>query len=1045
MVAKESAGSTSTWRAAALSWRLPQICIDLNPASRETAKLEDGYHSGTWMEGYANGAGRRSRSVHTKGVSQKLPLVGGLFRGSMAVLHLTATLESGGLDPFTLPIDQATIVHAGRQLGMGWGWPGCWDGRAAYRSLKTADEPQAWIETPRDEHRVRFTVHGSRFTSSAEILGQGCLMIGSPQEKSFRAETDTVPASGDPVDRSIGTGLEVCTLLRICKIRRPAKTRSFYQFPTGKNKEEPWRRSTRAVGWGKESRPSPNSAGSRGDEALKQAGQGDAPVLTGRCHGPISRPPTRDGSEGTHWRTGREPKSGAPGMENLLQRALTRVGWWYDVTLSIIGGDFVRTAREAPKAPAESDEQARDLAEATYGVAWRPRYLQAERKRDRRRLKELGQTGHHDEVSTIVVSASSTTEHFGWEWGEMGWIEWDAAASKATVVVASNNRLSEFDCSQEQALSERQPLGLQRSESIPTCSYSERTGLHVPIPSRTNDLADPDDPSNDDRKKSHTGASDRNAARIASCRKASPLPKVDSRLRERINAPTHWQFLTKTFFLLGRMTGQQGPGGSGEEPVAHQTKTQKEGPEKGGGGANERHKKVAGEDTSVLCRYVLRRLLNKDWTCPQDGAERLLPASSALLWRFPQVPMPKVSSLLLHGAPLPTASYSHGIGSLTRMKIIGSHLLIQEVIKLHIQSNTHTKTMSNGKERRGHVIPGPRPPGAWPETGAFHQVCRCLLPRSLGLLHAWPMFVVAAFLPFRCRVDDILGLERETRLARHVLTWRTAGPLPRRSKVRGCGRFHIELLSSGSLWGFQRIVFGVQRVRLQLKIDAPSRDLESFAAAYQKDHPFVWSVCLISSRQILYPTQISRAPPNIGKIVSVKYLNRQNKQQSRERSRGSAPQNATRRRDNGEIHFPSFCFLPLGLLSAWGILEGLGAWERTPVTRGSPGGQTAEDWIIVPHLPWGREFFPNVLVLVSICPPRYEAVFSPDPPGTDDLMVLWMMLLLEFQFFSYLTFAFFLLGRESLVPSRPSSISHCHSSAAGLFNHGVLVSPNTTN
>ncbi|KAK1458229.1 hypothetical protein CPAR01_09909 [Colletotrichum paranaense] len=44
-----------------------------------------------------------------------------------------------------------------------------------------------------------------------------------------------------------------------------------------------------------------------------------------------------------------------------------------DIT-AVTGGDFVRTAvvygslndeREAPKAPAESDEQARDLAEAT--------------------------------------------------------------------------------------------------------------------------------------------------------------------------------------------------------------------------------------------------------------------------------------------------------------------------------------------------------------------------------------------------------------------------------------------------------------------------------------------------------------------------------------------------------------------------------------------------------------------------------------------------------------------------------------------------------
>lgn len=74
------------------------------------------------------------------------------------------------------------------------------------------------------------------------------------------------------------------------------------------------------------------------------------------------------------------------------------------------------------------------------------------------------------------------------------------------------------------------------------------------------------------------------------------------------------------------MTGQQGPGVLGvscfgidiwanrrEEPVAHQTKTQKEGAsphlgedveKKGGGGTNERHTKVAGEDTSVLCRYV---------------------------------------------------------------------------------------------------------------------------------------------------------------------------------------------------------------------------------------------------------------------------------------------------------------------------------------------------------------------------------------------------------------------------------------------------------
>lgn len=93
--------------------------------------------------------------------------------------------------------------------------------------------------------------------------------------------------------RSIGTGLAVCKLVRICssssetngasEIRRPAKTRSFYQFPMGKNKEESWREARGERAGEKESRPSPNSAGSRGDEALKQARQGDAPVLTGRC------------------------------------------------------------------------------------------------------------------------------------------------------------------------------------------------------------------------------------------------------------------------------------------------------------------------------------------------------------------------------------------------------------------------------------------------------------------------------------------------------------------------------------------------------------------------------------------------------------------------------------------------------------------------------------------------------------------------------------------------------------------------------------------
>ncbi|OHF03272.1 hypothetical protein CORC01_01325 [Colletotrichum orchidophilum] len=99
------------------------------------------------------------------------------------------------------------------------------------------------------------------------------------------------------VCRSIITSLAVCKLVRICspgsetngasEIRWPAKTRSFYQLPMGKNKEEPWReaRGRWAVneGWGKESRPSPNSAETRGFEAMEQARKGDAPVLTGRC------------------------------------------------------------------------------------------------------------------------------------------------------------------------------------------------------------------------------------------------------------------------------------------------------------------------------------------------------------------------------------------------------------------------------------------------------------------------------------------------------------------------------------------------------------------------------------------------------------------------------------------------------------------------------------------------------------------------------------------------------------------------------------------
>lgn len=41
------------------------------------------------------------------------------------------------------------------------------------RASKIADELQVWVDTPRDEHRVRFTVHGSGCVSksSAEILG----------------------------------------------------------------------------------------------------------------------------------------------------------------------------------------------------------------------------------------------------------------------------------------------------------------------------------------------------------------------------------------------------------------------------------------------------------------------------------------------------------------------------------------------------------------------------------------------------------------------------------------------------------------------------------------------------------------------------------------------------------------------------------------------------------------------------------------------------------------------------------------------------------